>query len=108
MLQCLGTHLEGPLDASTSPVRQQSAAGRAAAEFMYRTREPASVLSCCSEPRGTAQGRHGGCGDSKGSAGNSELGDPSRSLWPLCFKSMQGLYGLGMRIFQKMSERQSK
>lgn len=26
-MQCLGTHLEGPLDASTSPVRQHSAAG---------------------------------------------------------------------------------
>ena len=24
VLQCLGTHLEGPLDASTSPVRQQA------------------------------------------------------------------------------------
>lgn len=108
VLQCLGTHLEGPLDASTSPVRQQSLQPeRAAAEFMYSTTEPASVLSC-SEPGGTAQGRQGGCEDSKGSAGNSELGDPSRSLLPLCFKSMQGLYSSGMRIFQKMSAPQSK
>lgn len=44
-MQCLGTHLEGPLDASTSPVRQQSAAEHwAAAELMYSTREAASVL----------------------------------------------------------------
>lgn len=74
---------------------------------MYSTTEPASVLSC-SEPGGTAQGKQGGCDDSKGSAGNSALGDPSRSLLPLCFKSMQGLYGLGMRIFQKISEHPSK
>lgn len=53
-LQCLGTHLEGPLDASTSLVRQQSAAEQAGCcrvNVQYTTK-PASVLSC-SEP-----GRH--------------------------------------------------
>lgn len=85
-----------------------SAAERAAAELMYSTTEPASVLSCSEPPAGTAQGRRGGCDDSKGSAGNSALGDPSGSLLPLCFKSMQGLYSSGVRIFQKLSEHLSK
>lgn len=57
---------------------------RAAAELMYSTTEPASVLSS-SELGGTAQDRQGGCEDSKGSAGNSALGGPQQEPVAIVF-----------------------
>lgn len=106
-LQCLGTHLEGPLDASTSPVRQHSAAraGCCRVNVQYH--------GACKCPELLRAGRHSP-GQTRrlrrfqGFCWKFGTGDPSRSLLPLCSKSTPGLYSLGMRIFQKMSEHQNK